>query len=373
LRMKDDKDESWRKYSSAQNKKIEKAFQSDEETVILDKTYRIDLKRKIQYRASDPDRQRAIKRVADSVKWYWKKDLRLKDDNVAAWQIYSKADTKTLEAAFASNEESCELEKKYQVDLKEMVQSRLSDDNKQRPVRRIAEGESIGSDNEEDFDSDADREVEKKPRKRKTRANKDADDEDGNESDGKHKKKKPAKAAKDKTKPKTKTKKPSDESGGEDEADDDGTTSKKDIGKVKGKSVDASDTKTSAPADKATLFEGLVLAVCGPKRESVEKLIATHGGEVATSVTARTDIVISHEEKAYKVNLAADLAETKLIHILKDSWIDASLAAGKLVDKASHAWPAATQKIESATSKKKPAGGGAKPPKTDHSEINEDD
>jgi len=74
---------------------------------------------------------------APKAKWWFKKDLRLRDDKEEGWAAYSIGDTDAIEKAFRAKKESLLLNDKYTINLKEMMQYRNDDSYKQRPVRRI--------------------------------------------------------------------------------------------------------------------------------------------------------------------------------------------------------------------------------------------
>mmetsp|Transcript_5729 Transcript_5729/g.10922 ORF Transcript_5729/g.10922 Transcript_5729/m.10922 type:complete len:173 (+) Transcript_5729:43-561(+) len=138
LRFKDGVKTAWTQYSAADTKKIESAYQKKTVILKLNKKYNVDLKKMFQYRESDSDRQRPIKRVEPSVVWEWKSDLRLKDSNKAAWTPYSTADSQMFEEEYENDSKAVfDYGKKYQVDFGKMLQYRNDDEDRQRPIKRV--------------------------------------------------------------------------------------------------------------------------------------------------------------------------------------------------------------------------------------------
>jgi len=54
--------------------------------------------------------------------WYWKKDLRLKDENLQAWEKYSDQDIKRIEKEYQKNKKgSFSFDDTYQIDFERMI------------------------------------------------------------------------------------------------------------------------------------------------------------------------------------------------------------------------------------------------------------
>lgn len=72
------------------------------------------------------------------VRWQWQKDLRKKDeDEEGVFEDYGPADNAKLEAAYKKGLNTLEFGKLYNIDFKHMIQYRVADKERQRPIRRI--------------------------------------------------------------------------------------------------------------------------------------------------------------------------------------------------------------------------------------------
>eukprot|EP01116_Phalansterium_solitarium_P013744 TRINITY_DN3114_c0_g1_i1.p1 TRINITY_DN3114_c0_g1~~TRINITY_DN3114_c0_g1_i1.p1 ORF type:complete len:181 (-),score=7.97 TRINITY_DN3114_c0_g1_i1:60-602(-) len=69
--------------------------------------------------------------------WYWKNDLRFKDDEAGAWTAYSDDDSKRIESAFKKNQKTFKLSDEYKIDFAALIQHRIEDRNRQRAVKRL--------------------------------------------------------------------------------------------------------------------------------------------------------------------------------------------------------------------------------------------
>jgi len=57
-----------------------------------------------------------------TAKWYWKSDLRLKDDNDSAWKEYDAALTQKLEKAHQKGQKTLKLTPPYSIDFQLNIQ-----------------------------------------------------------------------------------------------------------------------------------------------------------------------------------------------------------------------------------------------------------
>jgi len=73
--------------------------------------------------------------------WYWKSDLRLKDDDESSWTAYSSSDSTKIEKAFNKGQKTFTLNNKYKIDFKTLIQVRKDDANKQRAIKRVEKNE----------------------------------------------------------------------------------------------------------------------------------------------------------------------------------------------------------------------------------------
>jgi len=153
------KEEAWENYGAAANKKIETAYRQ-KKTFKLDKTYTIDFKDMVQHRTDDRYRQRDIRRQAAPVQWLFKKDLRLKASNSAAWEPYDDDDVKKIETGFKANkkDDAFVLNSTYMISFPELIQYRKSDRDRQRPIQR--QGDDLSDDEKEEKEAEAEAEEE---------------------------------------------------------------------------------------------------------------------------------------------------------------------------------------------------------------------
>jgi hypothetical protein len=71
------------------------------------------------------------------VDWQFKVDLTKDDDDATAWQSYGAHDSGRLEAAARTRDEEFELNSTYSVSFADMIQFRVDDHDRQRPIRRV--------------------------------------------------------------------------------------------------------------------------------------------------------------------------------------------------------------------------------------------
>jgi hypothetical protein len=57
--------------------------------------------------------------------WYWKSDLRLKDEDESGWTLYDDEATKKLEKAYQKGQKTMKLSEKHKIDFKDMIQHRI--------------------------------------------------------------------------------------------------------------------------------------------------------------------------------------------------------------------------------------------------------
>jgi len=77
------------------------------------------------------------------VRWQWQKDLRKKDeDEEGVFEDYGPAEMAKLEAAYKKGQTSMDFGKLYKIDFKHMIQYRVADKERQRPIRRLEEDET---------------------------------------------------------------------------------------------------------------------------------------------------------------------------------------------------------------------------------------
>eukprot|EP01116_Phalansterium_solitarium_P008688 TRINITY_DN22642_c0_g1_i1.p2 TRINITY_DN22642_c0_g1~~TRINITY_DN22642_c0_g1_i1.p2 ORF type:complete len:189 (+),score=27.82 TRINITY_DN22642_c0_g1_i1:167-733(+) len=69
--------------------------------------------------------------------WYWKQNLSAPDSNIDAWVAYGDADSIRIERAFCRHQKTFKLSDEHRLDFVEMIQYRLEDRNRQRPIRRM--------------------------------------------------------------------------------------------------------------------------------------------------------------------------------------------------------------------------------------------
>jgi hypothetical protein len=69
--------------------------------------------------------------------WQFKVDLAKDDDDATAWQSYGAHDSGRLEAAARRRDEEFELNSTYSVSFADMIQFRVDDRDRQRPIRRV--------------------------------------------------------------------------------------------------------------------------------------------------------------------------------------------------------------------------------------------
>jgi len=116
------------------------------------------------------------------------------------------------------------------------------------------------------------------------------------------------------------------------EEDDDGG----DDGESKNKTTKKGKTAhTDTDSAGGMVFAGLTFCLSGKLSQSkaeVEKLIKSNGGKVAGSVTSAVTHVIAAEEGTAKAQEATD----KGLPVVKESWLDACVAAGKKIDVSKH-------------------------------------
>jgi len=176
-----------------------------------------------------------------------------------------------------------------------------------------------GWDGEDAGGDEADGEKKEKP---KAAAKEEAGDDGGDEGEEeeekpKKKKKAPSKKAKGTKRKKKDAEEEGDEEGGDEEDGD----------AKKGKGGGGGDGK---------IFAGKTFCLTGTlskKKAAVEKDIRDNGGKIAGSVTGAVTHVIAADTGSSKASKAAD----KGLPVLQESWLDACIAAGKLVDEGDHA------------------------------------
>jgi len=55
-------------------------------------------------------------------KWYWKSDLRLKNDDDLAWTEYAEEDSERIEKAYKKNQKTMKFSDKYKINFVDMIQ-----------------------------------------------------------------------------------------------------------------------------------------------------------------------------------------------------------------------------------------------------------
>lgn len=123
--------------------------------------------------AADADKSGAD---PDAAVWYYKKDLRFKGNK--GWSPYSKDFSDAIEQGFQAKEKSIVLNKTWKVDYKQKLQYRITDESRNRPIKRVLnknkdkeiDGEEAGDGGGADDDDAA--ESKAKPKKPKPRPKK---------------------------------------------------------------------------------------------------------------------------------------------------------------------------------------------------------
>eukprot|EP00039_Didymoeca_costata_P005367 m.80965 g.80965 ORF g.80965 m.80965 type:complete len:842 (-) comp12786_c0_seq2:90-2615(-) len=196
LTMKDANPKAWQQYDDSVCAKLNKGYNEDpdDEDYSLDTTYAVDFVSRIQFRKDDHDKQRPIKfeektpgappkkkakKKVTQRKWYWKKNLTMKNTNKKAWAEYDEEVSKKLSAAYAEdpNATDYELDDTYSIDFVENIQYRTDDRDRQRDIKSE---EMKGSD---DGDEDDDNEGEAEENEAEADDNDDDDDNDEEKDD----------------------------------------------------------------------------------------------------------------------------------------------------------------------------------------------
>lgn len=86
----------------------------------------------------EPEPPKKKQKTGGGVIWYYKSDLRKKGD--AGWSPYSSEDSQQLEKGHQDKTRIVKLNSVYKADLKEMIQFRIEDTSRQRPIKRVLLG-----------------------------------------------------------------------------------------------------------------------------------------------------------------------------------------------------------------------------------------
>ncbi|GAB5358021.1 hypothetical protein AAMO2058_000423000 [Amorphochlora amoebiformis] len=100
------------------------------------------------------------KKKEEIVRWYWKSDLDLDDDDVDAWTSYPEEDLELIEEKYQEGARKLNLNKKYSINLVEMFQYQTRQTHRQRSIKRYPEAKIIAK-------SEEDLKKEKKEKKKK--------------------------------------------------------------------------------------------------------------------------------------------------------------------------------------------------------------
>ncbi|CAF1230185.1 unnamed protein product [Didymodactylos carnosus] len=76
---------------------------------------------------------------ADVVYWYFKSDVDPWSTTANEWTTYSDVEMTIIEEAYQEDKNEILLDQ-YKIDLKNLIQTKLSDKTKQRPIRREVNG-----------------------------------------------------------------------------------------------------------------------------------------------------------------------------------------------------------------------------------------